>query len=311
MLVAAIHGKLPQREVMTEDFLTSAVFSSLRYLGGDVLGRFLRCAITLDGAALSVADGPARFSFWPWLKTDYAKGSGAEPDVIIAIGGTAFVVEAKNYSGKSGTGFATGFEGDAEEAVPIEVLSDQLAREFSAAQMNLHSLFASGPSVRDFALIFLTRDRTLPTEAMVESIAAIDRMSGPERKTARARLYWLSWYRVAGLLKEVNSTSPAASPQGVISDEMLAFLDRQDLLPFTGFNFSPSAAIPEATQPIFFRHKASNYWTFSTAFKLPALPMPLFFRRTFKPYWLFLSSEVALPSPGRIFYGASLRLPGP
>lgn len=93
MLHALLQGKLdptvaePQRR---EDALTSTVFGTLLLVEAwKLLGEWLQLPEPIDGS-----DADCECWFWPHLP------GGVEPDVVLTLGGTVVVVEAKYRSGR-------------------------------------------------------------------------------------------------------------------------------------------------------------------------------------------------------------------
>ena len=116
MLQAVLHGKLkeaivePQR---LEDALTSTVFGTLVWLDEwDVLARWLRVPFDSSGPNDEL---PSR-ECWFWPRMAFA-----EPDVVLRLGNTLVMVEAKYRSGRHDVIAAN--DGD-------EDLCDQLVRQY-------------------------------------------------------------------------------------------------------------------------------------------------------------------------------------
>lgn len=110
MLHAELHGKLSSDigdgAERLEDVLTSTVFGTLFAANAwdvitDWLSRARRGTNAVD--PLQTCDA-TDYWFWPWL-------DNAEPDLVLRLGTTVVVVEAKYFSGKSSSAKSTGDEG--------------------------------------------------------------------------------------------------------------------------------------------------------------------------------------------------------
>ncbi len=116
MLHALLQGKLeptvaePQRR---EDALTSTVFGTLVLVEAwELLGEWLQLPELIDGS-----DAARECWFWPHLP------GGVEPDVVLKIGGTVVVVEAKYRSGRHDLSLDEEYEDK-----PV----DQILRQYNA-----------------------------------------------------------------------------------------------------------------------------------------------------------------------------------
>ncbi len=117
MLHALLQGKLdptvaePQRR---EDVLTSTVFGTLVLVEAwELLGEWLQLPELSDGP-----DAEYECWFWPHLP------GGVEPDVVLRLGGTVVVVEAKYRSGRHDLSFDEEYEDK-----PV----DQILRQYNGA----------------------------------------------------------------------------------------------------------------------------------------------------------------------------------
>src|SRR5687768_16534902 len=103
MLHAELHGKLTEDTAdaeRREDVLTSTVFGTLFVASAwnDLCEWFGRARRVRQAPELRASASGARdYWFWPRLH-------GAEPDLVVRLGDLLVVVEAKYYSGKSGSG---------------------------------------------------------------------------------------------------------------------------------------------------------------------------------------------------------------
>ena len=130
MLIADLRGKLTHSELVSEDFLTSSVFSVFRYLNEGWLEEFANEAVNIRREQLNVHLESPYYEFWPWYANKRGFGSGAEPDVVVYSGQTALIIEAKNYSGKSGEGVVFDEFKEASGKDDNRVIVDQLGREY-------------------------------------------------------------------------------------------------------------------------------------------------------------------------------------
>ena len=94
MLIADIKGKLTVSELINEDFLTSSVFSTLRYLDAKWLERFLGQAVNISKNRLEIRIKEPIYEFWPWYSAELPLQKGVEPDLVIFSGETAVIIEA-------------------------------------------------------------------------------------------------------------------------------------------------------------------------------------------------------------------------
>lgn len=206
MIHAAIYGKLDC--LGSEDALTAAVFTRLRYLPPQVVGEWFALArnhVNTSAQAMSLASEPI-IEFWPRVQ-DTLRGHGAvEPDVIVRFDDEVIVVEAKLWSPKSQTD-----EGH-----------DQLARQWKSTTDHYVT------RARVSALIYLTPHVEPPREALEESAQAL----GP----AAANLWWLSWSSLAPILERLVEGSDRVSR--VVASDLLAYLGRVGVLRFRGWRLA-------------------------------------------------------------------------
>ena len=191
----------------SEDVLTSAVFGTLLVAGAwDVLATWLRRAEPVGGAdALVVGpEEPHAYWFWPWLH-------GAEPDVVMRLGDTLVVVEAKFYSSKSG---------DDGLAVEGGRSADQLVREWDACSPAADAS-RYPPLLRDAMrecsarrLVYLVRRNRAGHEmAQVEASAT---------KAAGASMYLLTWEHLHEVLAERSGAQWMGDLRQYLEDKKLA-----------------------------------------------------------------------------------------
>jgi hypothetical protein len=224
MLLAEIHGKALEAARDSEDYLTSAVFGHLRYVQPRHFWPALVAAAKgvprpggsetmLDHALATSGIDPARYErlearFWPPHPTL------GEPDLLLLFSGgpqppLALMVEAKLWSGKSGTGE-----------------NDQLVRYLGV----LDDLDAAGvriPAEAGRYLVYLT-----PRESLAEVEDSLAWSAAPERH--RARLFRLRWQDVLAAAR--RSSVDAPEPARTILADVATFLGRLGLEYFAGFD---------------------------------------------------------------------------
>ncbi len=305
MLIADIKGKLSFSHFTGEDFLTSSVFSTFKYLGGDWLEQYLRLALRpTDTGCLEPLDLTVRdpvYLFWPWYTTAPKYGYGAEPDVVILTGNTAVIIEAKNYAGKSGEGVTGAPDEDQDQsednAGESELhIADQLGREYFAGVHRLLGLTYSTPAgeqrIEQFCLIFLTRHPAYPDQMIRDTWAAISQIDPASEQESKSRLYWLNWQKVRPILDAIMAAHPPDSFPCQIASDLAAFLERRDLRLFTGFRWlsSQRVSLPavEDAAPVFYSRqpRPSGWeWLRPEALTLSASQLPLFYSATRSSYW--------------------------
>jgi hypothetical protein len=207
MIHAALYGKLDCLD--SEDALTCAVFTRLRYLPSQILGEWLTSARNLADPAAKTALRTAEpvIEFWPSIK-DTLRGHGSvEPDIVLRFDDEIVVIEAKLWSSKSQTG-----EG-----------LDQLARQWRSAVDHY------GAHARVSALIYLTPHLEPPKAALTESAGAL----GADASS----LWWLSWSSLVPVLEQQLTIGDRISC--IVATDLLAYLTRVGLIRFRGWRLTP------------------------------------------------------------------------
>jgi hypothetical protein len=209
MIEAALAGKLSC--LASEDALTSAVFGRLRYLPAGVIGRWLDTA--LPSANERIRERPwsqeevPELDFWPtWPDAD---GTSVEPDVLLRYGDSLVVVEAKLWSGKSGT------------------KQDQLARQWRVGVMHFAQ---TTRSFRLAAHVYLTAHLTRPDKELAESMNALKNAG-----YNHTHLWWLSWATLSPILAEMA--------QNPIASDLLEYLRAVGVVRFVGWNIKPGRPV--------------------------------------------------------------------
>lgn len=315
MLIADIRGKLTLSELVSEDFLTSAVFSAFRYLGEHWLDRFINHAINIKKEKLNVKLQNPRYEFWPWFSNETKFGNGAEPDVIIYSEEIALIIEAKNYAGKSGEGviFDKSEKSTAEDK--SKVIIDQLGREYFVGLNRIlnskHIQNNKQFSIKNFYLIFLTRHSFFPNNEIEETLKSISIIRRGEHQNAANRIYWLNWQKAVPIFKEIVTLKPKNSFQHRISKELIEFLERRDLSVFSGFKFldyykfsSRKFEIVKKADVLFYSKIFRMYWNYLDRFKtfLKNQVDNIFYSECKLPYWSFLKIDFVLQFNKKIFY---------
>ncbi len=236
MIIADLKGKLTLEEKVSEDFLTSTVFSAFKYLEDKWITKFINQAINIKRENLAIEIKDPSYKFWPYYKHKSKFGGGCEPDLIIHTDNKGIIIEAKNYSEKSGKGVLKDVEGNIEEYILI----DQLGREYFVGR---DKIYADG-----FYLIYLTRHNNLPESAIEESIEAISEFDDSEKEKAENKIYWINWYAAKNIFEEIREQYSEGTFSHKISEDLCKFLERRDLHAFTGFkiidddiNFKPES----------------------------------------------------------------------
>jgi len=248
MIKADIHNKLSIHETISEDFLTSTVFSIFDYIGGNLLEAFLQCATTINGKNLACSLKNPSLIYWPWISTETKHGNGAEPDLVIEDSSLVVVIEAKNYAGKSSTN---------SDETGYEVLRDQLGREYFAGEKHAKNIKS-----KDFCVIYLTRDRRLPLLELKESIRTIRMFTNENVVSIQNRIYWLNWQALVPVISDsINRKSN--SKQIIMLNDLKLFLERRGLSSFNGFKNCLSVEVSyKDTNTLFYTKKKKYFWKF-------------------------------------------------
>lgn len=234
MIHAALRGKLSC--IDSEDALTCAVFTRLRYLPPEVLCEWIAGARNHVDQCAKIArrTSEAVVRFWPAVKDTYRRSGSVEPDVIVSLGNEIFIIEAKLWSPKSQT---EGF--------------DQLAREWRGVVDHY------GEDAKVVGLIYITPHLEPPTDALAESAAAL----GNEASC----LWWLSWASLVPILERQLDTDRVSH---LVAADLLAYLNRVRLARFRGWRFlaRPQHAVWEyhtPTSPTYWRTTVRNNQSWS------------------------------------------------
>lgn len=265
MLIADLKGKLSNLK-NSEDFLTSSVFSVFKYINDLWLEKYLNMAVNLEGKQLNVSIKNPKYSFWPWFTNSESCG---EPDLVIYTQNSAIIIEAKNYSGKSGEGIVV------DEETRMETILDQLYREYYIGEFNI-----LGNKYKDFCVIYLTRHPHLPKEELEKTIRFIERKDVKQANKARNRLYWLNWQKACVILEQVISSISSNEIEISLSKDLLEFLERRNLGEFTGFKFLENNCYNNLIlfgDEIFYRKVYRLYWDYLDNYSKLSYKEPVFY----------------------------------
>ena len=162
MIIADLKGKLTPKEYVSEDFLTSTVFSAFDLLSNKWFFQFLNSSTNIHGESLKINVSKCKFIFWKTFSDPY----GVEPDVLILLDDLIIILEAKFHAGKSGVGTSE----------DNSILYDQLAREYLLGNYLITSrtvLDETFSYFKDFKILYLTKDISFPTSDVKDSIRTL------------------------------------------------------------------------------------------------------------------------------------------
>lgn len=254
MIIADLKGKLTLEEHVSEDFLTSTVFSAFKYLDNKWVTNFINQAVNIKGESLAVEIKNPSYKFWPYYKHKSKFGGGCEPDLIIYTNNKAIIIEAKNYSDKSGKGLMKNVEGNVKE----KILVDQLGREYFVGRDKIF---------KDFCLVFLTRHNSFPESDIKESIQAISELDSSEKRKAENSIYWVNWYQAKNIFEEIRELHSKRTFNYKISEDLCKFLDRRDLRGFTGFEIIDDyIEFNNINDKIFYNKTEKEFWAWLNSY---------------------------------------------
>jgi len=301
LLIADIKGKLGLKEEYSEDFLTSAVFSTFMYLDERWIQKYLNQAVNIRGEQLLIELKTAKFEFWPYFAPITETNSGTEPDVLIYFGNTAVLIEAKNYSGKSGEGIIEDDPLENQMGISTKLIADQLGREYF---VGLKSILESSVEIHgdvfcidDFKLIFLTRHPTFPKIEIEESIKTIAQIDPNEKINAEKKIYWLNWQKAVPIFEKIVLNSLQNTFGHKIAQDLVVFLEKRYLGIFSGFDFLDNhySFLDESKKAsdlkyLFYRKEFRPYWLYLDKLKsqIKTSNVEVFYKKEITPYWLFI-----------------------
>jgi hypothetical protein len=308
MLIADIKNKLTLTEHSSEDFLTSAVFSTLSYIEAKWVYEFLNKAVNINKNYLDLKVEKPVFEFWPWFAKISPLKRAVEPDVVIYSGDLAIIIEAKNYSGKSGVGVTTNGSEELGEKNEKDLI-DQLGREYFIGRNKLvnsrYHRDGNSHVIKDFVLIFLTRHNLFPENEIGETLESIEQMFPGESEIATEKIYWLNWQKIIPLLWEIEKISEKNTFEVKIAQDLFKFLEKRNLGVFSGFSFlNEFNCQPEIDENLFYRKLFPAYWTFLEQYNAnkDENPDTLFYKKRLQPYWHFLGNDFVFKKLLKIYY---------
>ena len=224
-----------------EDLLTSDVFSTMKYAGWH--NGFMDWLLKAEPAPIIPSPKPIsdyllkskivdiKYSFWPKL------ANNREPDVALLLCFDSdeyllVLIEAKYFSGTSN------WEGDQDDdqyGRTGNQIADQVTGLIDMYNEDLPRWF---PEItyhpnRDKGMqkihLFITMNYCLPDD---EYEYAKNHFKG----NCAVECYWLSWRKLAKLLKKSSLETSDNGPDPMLSD-LYSLLQYKDLVPFDGFNF--------------------------------------------------------------------------
>jgi len=206
-IVAELKGKLEgyktaagARYVDAEDPLTASIFGSIEVMDRDLaLGAVLRQATGDKFTSKQLR----RAEFFYWMRDVEAFGDLTEPDVVMEVGNTLYLFEAKYRSGLG------------EET---EDVKGQLEREFIGGMALKESRGLS-----HFRLVCVLGD-----------VSALDDISAFEKETGH-RVHRLKWQDIHRIMTDILK-SPDIDPRDrILATRCKALLERRKMISFRGF----------------------------------------------------------------------------
>lgn len=249
MPIAEIHGKISRSgsnlSERMEDLLTSYVFGNSRYLpASQYLIPVLRASTKFSGDKGDIfikSEDYKNLHVLFWRKYDES-----EPDVTIETDSHCIFIEAKYFSGKSGT-----YSGETRENDdPDYKYKDQLAREWrDLKKLSKH---------RRASLVYLTNDLIFPRESFKQ---ANDELGNNEEFINNS--WWLSWSKIHESL--LASQKDMDQPESIIIKDILDILERKGLVRFAGFLDKFDKHVTSSQESLFYRTNliSGNYPTIS------------------------------------------------
>lgn len=216
MLHAELHGKLSSDigdgAERLEDVLTSTVFGTLFaanawHVVTDWLSRARRGADMIP--PVESGHDATDYWFWPWLGT-------AEPDLVVRLGETLVVIEAKYLSGKSGSSTPTAVA-DSSDQLVREWRAVGIAADSSGYDPRLRELVAD-PATRRILVYLVRRSRYAREIAELEQSLA---------QAPGASMYLLTWEDLDEVLAPHLHVRWAS--------ELSRYLERRRISAFRGF----------------------------------------------------------------------------
>jgi hypothetical protein len=224
MIIADLKGKLTPKEYVSEDFLTSTVFSAFDLLSNKWFFQFLNSSTNIHGESLKINVSKCKFIFWKTFSDPY----GVEPDVLILLDDLIIILEAKFHAGKSGVGTSE----------DNSILYDQLAREYLLGNYLITSrtvLDETFSYFKDFKILYLTKDISFPTSDVKDSIRTLKKYY-IGNKVSSANIFWTNWQSIYHILNNLSPNELQNYEKKLVS-QLLLFLEKRDLIMYNGFSF--------------------------------------------------------------------------
>jgi hypothetical protein len=206
-VVAELHGKLEGyqtaggvRYADAEDPLTASIFESIEVMHRELgLGAVLREA---TGDIFSTHE-LAQAEFHYWMRDVKAFGDMTEPDLVITVGNTLYLLEAKYRSGLG--------KGDDDE-------TGQLQREYKGGMA-----LKRKRRVSRFRLVCVVGDASI-----LDDIAQFEKDTG-------ARVYCLQWQQIHRIMAELVEDGDIGPRDRILAGRCKELLERRRMASFRGF----------------------------------------------------------------------------
>jgi hypothetical protein len=206
-VVAELKGKLNGFQwagvpyVEAEDPLTSSVFETIEVMDRELgLGKVLKEAT--DDAFSSRQLVEAKFDYWP--RDQKAFGDRTEPDLIITVGDTLFLLEAKYHSGLG--------KGDNDD-------KDQIKREYRGGM----ALVKHESTLSRFRLICVVGD-----VSVLDDIARFRDQTGHDVDT-------LQWQQIHRIMAEIEELPDIDWRDRILATRCKELLESRRMASFRGF----------------------------------------------------------------------------
>ena len=207
-VVAELKGKLESfqtptgaRYVDAEDPLTSSVFETTEVMDSELaLGRVLREATGDVFSPQQLAE--AEFQYWP--RDQEAFGDSTEPDLMITVANTLFLLEAKYRSGLG--------KADEEEG------KDQLEREYEGG-----IALTDKKGLSQFRLVCVVGD-----------VSVLDDIAHFQQETGH-RVDCLQWQQIHRIMVEIEELPNVERRDRILATRCKQLLERRRMASFRGF----------------------------------------------------------------------------
>ena len=291
---AFLRGKLPELR-NREDYLTSCVFETFKYLPSKWIIKFLnQCGASVGkNRNLSNDFDKIEYYFWPnFALSQYHDSLDTQPDVIIVVDHIAVIVEAKFYASKSGVGVL-------EETIEDKHLNliktrkqilDQLAREYLIGECLVANRFFNiiPTRIKNFFVLYLTLDPIRPNDDFDDTVKTLQQM--PDFRSldnVESKLLWANWHDVSVIMHSAQSTDN--NIEYLIASNLCKFFNILNLLPFEGFTFIDEIILNFSNidiEYIYYKPKLDVYYAFIKDIHYDyTVKNDIFYKKVFMPYW--------------------------